>query len=52
MCVVNLVRFLERTDIGRKEKAEQIKLARDNGEITPYEALEIVLDYFSDPFEE
>lgn len=45
--VARLVRVLEAPEISRKEKAEQIKLVRDNGDITPEEALELALAYFT-----
>lgn len=43
--VVRLVLVLE-SDVDRDTKVQQIKLVRDNGDITPDEALELALEYF------
>lgn len=43
--VARLVLVLE-SDVDCDTKVQQIKLVRDNGDITPDEALELALEYF------
>ena len=44
MNIVNLIRLLE-SDMPEKEKKQQIKTARNDGDITKDEALELALEY-------
>ena len=44
MEVARLLRVLE-SDETKTVKAEQIKLVRDNGDITPDEAVELAVEY-------
>ena len=43
--VARLIRVLE-SDVSREEKDEQIKMVRDNGDITADEAFELAIEYF------
>lgn len=43
--VVRLVRVLE-SDLPNEEKVAQLKMVRDNGDITQDEAVELVLEYW------
>ena len=43
--IARLVCVLERKDIPWEEKVSQIKLVRDNGDITTDEALDLVTEY-------
>lgn len=45
--VARLIRVLEDSGYTRDEKIKQIKMVRDNGDITREEALDLVLCYFS-----
>jgi hypothetical protein len=46
--VARLVRVLEDKAISRDEKIAQIKLVRDNGDITSDEALELAIEYLTE----
>ena len=43
--VARLIRVLEDPTIERGTKVEQLKLARNNGDITPEEAIELSIEY-------
>ncbi len=43
--VVRLVRVLEDDKFTKQEKADQIKMVRDNGDITFDESIELALEY-------
>lgn len=45
--ISRLIRVLEDEKISREDKIEQIKLVRDNGDITEKEALELTFEYFT-----
>ena len=47
MKLVRLIRVLEDATISKRDKVEQIKMLRDDGVITPDEALELALEYFT-----
>ena len=47
LAVARLIRVLESKNYSKNEKVEEIKLARDNGDITPDEALELAIEYFT-----
>lgn len=44
--VARLIRVLEDEAIAKETKVQQIKVVRDNGDITEDEALELALEYF------
>ena len=44
--VARLVRVLEDKNLDKKAKVNQIKMVRDNGDITEDEALELAIEYF------
>ena len=44
--VARLIRVLESND-SKETKVNQIKLVRDNGDITPDEALDLAIEYFT-----
>ena len=43
--VARLVRVLEDKGISKQEKVDQIKMVRDNGDITSDEALDLAVEY-------
>ena len=44
--VARLIRVLEDDEIELYEKVEQIRMVRQNGDITEEEALELAIEYF------
>lgn len=44
--IARLVRVLE-SGLSKEEKIAQLKLVRDNGDLTQDEALELALEYFN-----
>ena len=47
MEVVRLIRVLESEDYTINEKAAQIRMVRDNGDISADDALELAIEYFN-----
>lgn len=45
--VARLIRCLESEELTDKEKAQQIKMVVENGDITVAEAIELCLEYFN-----
>lgn len=45
--VARLVRVLESKSIDKMEKVSQLKMVRDNGDISADEALELAIEYFT-----
>ena len=45
--VARLIRVLESESVSKQVKVDQIKLVRDNGDITSDEALELAIEYFT-----
>lgn len=43
--VARLIRVLEDKEIAREEKVQQIKMVRDNGDITFDESIELAVEY-------
>lgn len=48
MEVARLIRVLESEDYTISEKAAQIRMVRDNGDISADDALELAIEYFND----
>lgn len=44
--VARLIRILEDDQISKYMKVSQIKMVRDNGDITKEEAIELAVEYF------
>ena len=44
--VARLIRVLEDSNIDKETKVAQLKMVRDNGDITYEEALELACEYF------
>lgn len=45
--VARLIRVLEDKSLDKNTKIQQIKLVRDNGDITAEEAVELAIEYFT-----
>lgn len=45
--VIRLANVLASKEFSKNEKIKEIKLVRDNGDITSDEALEITIEYFT-----